>query len=376
MKEQPSQSRKYPAGILPVGPRLWFVRARVRTGGKIRQKKNCRFEGTLEQAKTLLAEFKKALRESGPRSLTALDVQNFDDLLKFYVEKRGILSPSHERKVKFLRAELGVISLNGFADRFESWLKIERHVVRNRRGKTIKGRIPSPAKVNRIIEIVRAAFNLGLALGLVKESPITKARFPKFKEIPRDSSLSQDQIEKLLAVIDGERPHLSPIIRFALAVPCRKMELVNLRKADVDLFNNVVRIRNGETKNDAGVYKPIPPTLLQYFRDLPADCEFVFFKRDENGGCRPLGDFRRSFNWCLKQAGISGIRFHDTRHIAATNLVDNGTPEQVVMTVANWKTNMLRTYYHREPKRLLGLIQWGDAKKCETGCVTVKPANI
>ena len=52
-----------------------------------------------------------------------------------------------------------------------------------------------------------------------------------------------------------------------------------------------------------------------------------------------------------------------TRHISATNMIDNGTPEQVVMTVAGWKTNMLRDYYHRESKRAMELIEWGT---CET----------
>jgi hypothetical protein len=46
--------------------------------------------------------------------------------------------------------------------------------------------------------------------------------------------------------------------------------------------------------------------------------------------------------------------------MAATALIDNGTPEQVVMTVANWKTNMLRNYYHREPKKALELVRFGS----------------
>jgi hypothetical protein len=46
-------------------------------------------------------------------------------------------------------------------------------------------------------------------------------------------------------------------------------------------------------------------------------------------------------------------------HISATNMVDNGTPEQVVMSVAGWKTNMLRTYYSRGDKKALGLVRFG-----------------
>ena len=60
----------------------------------------------------------------------------------------------------------------------------------------------------------------------------------------------------------------------------------------------------------------------------------------------------------MKLAGLQGFHFHDTRHISASALVNNGTPEQVVMTVANWRTNMLRNYYHREPKKALELVRF------------------
>ena len=56
--------------------------------------------------------------------------------------------------------------------------------------------------------------------------------------------------------------------------------------------------------------------------------------------------------------------------MAATALIDNGTPEQVVMTVANWKTNMLRTYYHREPKSALNLVRFN--RECEDAVKTPK----
>jgi integrase len=71
-----------------------------------------------------------------------------------------------------------------------------------------------------------------------------------------------------------------------------------------------------------------------------------------------LGDFKTAWKRCLRLAGIRDFHFHDTRHISASNLLDNGTPEQVVMQVAGWKTNMLRTYYHRSGKKALDLVRF------------------
>jgi integrase len=87
-----------------------------------------------------------------------------------------------------------------------------------------------------------------------------------------------------------------------------------------------------------------------------------------------LGDFKRAWNRCKRLAGISGLKFHDTRHISATELINNGTPEQVVMQVAGWKTNMLKNYYHRNPQKALELVRFSG--KREDQCEDLKTAMM
>lgn len=351
----------------------YCIEARVRVNGVIVTKQET-IACSKEKAKTRHEELKTEIRVGLPAGKSSLiancTISTFGELLnlyKDYLSKCGKLSAPHERKINRVKTELGVSPLSGFADRFEAWLEIERHIVRDKNGKEIPGRKASPAKINRSIEICRAAFNVGIKLKAVKTNPIDKDRFPKTKQIAKDAYLSPEQIKSFLTIVESERPHILQICKFALQVPCRKSELVNATKNDLDLINNVIRIKNGETKNDAGNYKPIPPDMISYFRNLPKDTDYLFFRRDDDGICRPLGEFRRSYKYCLKKANISGITFHSTRHISATNLIDRGTPEQVVLTVANWKTNMLRDYYHREPKKALSLIKWenSDSEKCE-----------
>ena len=125
-----------------------------------------------------------------------------------------------------------------------------------------------------------------------------------------------------------------------------------MTKADLDLINGAIRVKAEISKNDRGCWKPIPPNMLHYFQTLPKETEYLFYRAVEDNKSGEvkyfgLGSFHSAWYRCLKLAGLTGLRFHDTRHMAATSLIDNGTPEQVVMTVANWKTNMLRNYYHR-----------------------------
>ncbi len=170
-----------------------------------------------------------------------------------------------------------------------------------------------------------------------------------------------------------EAPHLKAVVRFALQVPCRKSELVGMTVDDLDLFNNVIRVRNGETKNGAGLWKPIPPDMREYFRSIPVGCKYLFYRQDKNG-YHSLGDFKKAWKRCLNIAGVNNFRFHDTRHCSASMLVDNGTPEQVVMSIAGWKTNMLRVYYNREPKKTLDLVRF--TRQCDSAVIVPKAKAV
>jgi len=124
-------------------------------------------------------------------------------------------------------------------------------------------------------DIPLAAFNTAVNMELMDRNPITRARFPKLKEVPRDATLSQEATQTLLSMMEKRAPRLLPMTRFALQVPCRKSELGNMKREDLDLFNNAIRVRNGTMKNDLGIWKPIPPNLLYYFRMRPS--EYPFF---------------------------------------------------------------------------------------------------
>jgi integrase len=347
------------------------VKARLRINGKIVQKQ-CTLTGSREEAKALLEKMKAELRvtDSAGRSLKVIELRTFGDLLKIFKEKREQCSAFHMNKIKSLERELGSLDLPFFPERFEQYLRTLKTT-----NSEVTGRPRSNACINRIVEIVRAAFNMAVSLDLLKVNPITKARFPRLKEFARDVVLSEADRLRLLNVIDQEAPHLSAIVRYAMLVPCRRSELVNMAKDDLDLIHGAIRVKAMTAKNDRGCWKPIPPDMITYFRNLPKETDYLFFRKIENrkkGSIRyaGLGDFKKIWTSCLEKAGLNGFHFHDTRHMAATALIDNGTPEQAVMAVANWKTNMLRNYYHREPKKALELVRFN--RYCEN---TVKTSN-
>ncbi|HEX2955792.1 MAG TPA: site-specific integrase [Chitinispirillaceae bacterium] len=239
----------------------------------------------------------------------------------------------------YLNKELGTVILPDFAGVFDAFITAYRKTPTIHR----KGR--SAASPNRFIEIAQAAFNYAVKAELLDKNPITKHRFPKGEEKPRDRYLSDVERIRLLSAIREHRPYLIPFIEYNLAVPCRKSELVQAKREHYNPFANTILIP--DSKADIPINKPVPPSMKEYFRNIPLDCPYLFYRQDREGKFHPLGDFKREWKFCLKQAGIVDTRIHDLRHISATELYSNGIPEREIMDIAGWKTPMLSTYRHK-----------------------------
>ncbi len=339
--------------IRKAGPNKWFLNVRVRKAGKELRRRDT-FNGTKSQADDRFIQLKRELREGAVFRPASVKLETFRDVLELYRRHREPLGDIDGPRFRALDRDLGDVHLNALPDRLEAYLRHLRTTASPATGKPLAN-----ATLNRYMALVRTAYGVAVDLELLDKCPLSKARFPKLREVSRDRVLTEEERRRLLNVIEREEPHILAIVQYALQVPCRKSELVNMRREDLDLVNGSIRVRNGTTKNDQGCDKPIPPNMSAYFRSLPSECPWLFYRK-ERGSYHGLGCFNKAWYKCLRLAGVRNFRFHDTRHNAATALLDNGTPEQVVLTVAGWKTNMLKTYYHRDGKKSLGLVRFSD----------------
>lgn len=341
-------------GISKIGPREYLIKVRVivpnpdpRKPRDDRRKRE-RFKGTQAEAEARFLAIRAELR--GER--LEKKVVTFGDLLNRYREFRGDIPRGEHSTYSTLERDLGHVLLTYLGGALEQYFQVIRRSI-----SPTTGERRSAATLNRLRSMTSTTLRLATELGLIPRNPLTKSVWPKMKEIPRDRYLGEDEAQRLIEVLERRAPWLLPMTRFAMVVPCRKSELVRMRREDLDLFNNAIRVRNGTTKNDEGTWKPIPPEQVAYFRSIPAECPWLFYKLRAGRYCS-VGDFKKAWRSVLAEAGIEDFRFHDTRHIAATNLVDAGTPERVVMAVAGWKTNMLSTYYKNQGKKNLGLVRF------------------
>lgn len=333
----------FPMGISKIGPNLFFIRARVKVRNPDPRLKpdDRRIQEHFEGSKVAAEERFLVLRSSLRGERVAAGT--FGGLLDSYRTSRGGTIPRSQRSIfEALMRDLGSVSTD--RAKLEAALRLYASLMTRFPSKTT-GKVLSGATRNRYRAMVGAALNLAiLTKDIQAPSPLTTVIWPKVKEIPRDRRLQPEEVQRLMAVVEREAPHLREIFWYALRVPCRKSELVHMGHPDLDLFNDLIRVNNGTTKSKKGCWKPIPPEMKAYFRSIPPESPTLFFRK-EGDRYFALGDFKKAWKTCLRLANITDFRFHDTRHIAATNLVNAGMSERDVMKIAGWDTNMLSSYW-------------------------------
>ncbi len=135
--------------------------------------------------------------------------------------------------------------------------------------------------------------------------------------------------------------------QIALNTTMRGCEIKGLRWSDIDLLNDTLTIRKGKTAASARII-PLTADALEVFVQLRTRSElfgavelshFVFasfrpvqtFENKKLTGIRitafdpttPIGSWKKAWGKLTAKAGLSGLRFHDLRHHAITELLTN-----------------------------------------------------
>jgi integrase len=173
----------------------------------------------------------------------------------------------------------------------------------------------------------------------------------------------------------GNWTPLYPVTVLGLNTGMRHREIRTLKWKNLDLENRVLKV--GESKTEAGKGRPVPLTqpawaALDVWASRSPDRkpEHFVFPACENGQVdpeRPIVNWRTAWRRACREAALDGLRFHDLRHMAATKLLEQGTPIAVVAQILGglrarryaWQsgTHTFGQRYNGKP-----LSQWRPAK--------------
>jgi len=332
------------AGVWALDIRLW------KDGHEYRHRSVV--EGSRKAAQAIYEQETKTLRKKMLRQAGSLTVSTFGQALSEYTSRNDVAKskPYFDR----LQRDLGAVPIEELATRYDRWSELLKRSKGKRTGRPI-----APGTVNRYLAWSHAALNLCVRHGYITENPLRHLR--KAREIPRNRILSDAEKVHLLDVVGREAPHLSPLMRYMLQVPCRRGELVGMRREWFDPFNNTVTVPAESTKNKSAVVKPVPPDCREYFQGvLRTESPYLFY-RQERGQYLPLGDFKKSLGRCLRLASISDWHFHDGRRQAYTALILNGNSPAMVQKISGHKSDMSKVYLTIGGMQAAQSVRFGNA---------------
>ena len=220
-----------------------------------------------------------------------------------------------------------------------------RHIAEFRDEKLGVGK--SSSTVKKYLGIISRAFNIGkkeLSLPL-QSNPVSLVTKPS--EPPgRDRILSDTELKQLLDVANHSSIYfMRQIIVLAIETLCRRGELLNLKRSDVDYYNRTAHIK--VTKNNFPRTIGLSPLAVSTLKALPLTIDGRFINLGSIGG------FDKAFKRCVKKANIKDFHFHDLRHLGATKLAKQGWTVLELAAQGGWKsTNMVKRYANIDAKYL------------------------
>jgi integrase len=159
------------------------------------------------------------------------------------------------------------------------------------------------------------------------------------------------------AASNAEWAHMHAAALVALNTTMRRVEVTHLQRRDVDLFNKTVTVRRSKNESSHR-HIPLNANSLKAFAGMMDRADALGFKEPNHylwfackwnklDPTRPMKKWDTAWRAVRDEAGLPGLRFHDLRHTAITELAEMGVADSVLKSIAGHITQrMLEHYSH------------------------------
>lgn len=180
--------------------------------------------------------------------------------------------------------------------------------------------------------------------GLIAVNPISDVRKPS-KPPPRDRLITDGEFQKLLEKagtdLSSQTARAFHAFRFSMETAMRAGEVVGFQWDRVDLEKRVARL--AMTKNGTSREVPLSSEAVRLLQVLPhSDPIFGITSANLDMLWRRLRD----------RAGVKGLNYHDSRHIAITRLSRKLDVLALARMVGHKDLRMLQSYYNETAEEL------------------------
>lgn len=205
----------------------------------------------------------------------------------------------------------------------------------------------TPTYANRILTLLSSIFNTAISWDLLEKNPAKGVK--KYTEHRREEYLSEEQIKKVIDVLNNETSKLNvAVIKLILATGSRKGEVLSARWEDFDFAKQIWIKPHTLTKQNKTSIIPLNSEALDVLLDMknnivtdeseikkgPADEShtisnetYLFYNPKTK---THIKDIKRFWIEVRNKSGVPNIRIHDLRHTFASILINKGVGLEVI----------------------------------------------
>jgi integrase len=212
----------------------------------------------------------------------------------------------------------------------------------------------APATVLKHLAAMRSVLNWSRRAGLVPVGQLWPPGLGVALPRPKARFLNDAELARVLKAAEAAGPLMNAAVTVSILSGIRQGELLGLTWANIDLDKSTLRLLDTKNGTSRAVYLP-PPAVdaLRALREQPVtSLTHVFVLPDG----KPLDRNTLPSRWekIQKAAGVSGVRWHDLRHCAASYLLAAGaTLAEVGSALGHLSTASTARYAHLTAGRAL-----------------------
>lgn len=221
-------------------------------------------------------------------------------------------------------------------------------------GNTYKEGPAAPGTINRELAALSHLFTKAVEWGWITHRPATIKRLRE--DSGRITYLTVEQAKRLIeSAAASDNSQIHPFIVIGLETSMRMMEILSIRKENVDVDRRLIYIPKAKGgARSQPITAHLAKFLASYIEGLPPDTAWLFpspVKADRSTGKtdRHTVNIRTPYRRAVKAAGLDPDQVvrHTMRHTAISHLVQAGVDLPTVKRISGHKTlAMVERYAH------------------------------
>ena len=207
--------------------------------------------------------------------------------------------------------------------------KLAGYISQRRAQPTKRGPQPSNATINRELQLLRRLLNIAREIWQVETPEIPWRRIMLTEAAERVREISPAEERALIAALPRD---LAALARFCIITGARLSSAIKLTWRDVDHETGILTFRQMKSRQEGRTHVlPITPALRELLDQLKGQHPIYVLSYECRRAARTrargerypftASGWRRTWKAALAAAGISDLRFHDTRHTAGSRIV-------------------------------------------------------